>query len=155
MRKVIEATESHELTNLKLSSVRDYATVPDAISRAIPLLCKTLPITKVVAITRSGYAANMISRAKLTQPIIAVSDDYMAAKSFNLIPGATGIHSKIPFSKITSDHIFEIIKNLYLAGILDTEDKIVVAGISYPTQGSRMNTIQIYEIANLVHEFSW
>ena len=155
MRKVIEATESHESSDLKPSSVQDYATVPDAISRAIPLLCKALPITKVVAITRSGYAANMISRAKLTQPIIAVSDDFMAAKSFNLIPGATGIHSKIPFSKITSDHIFEIIKILYLDGILDIEDKIVVAGISYPTQGSRMNTIQIYEIANLAHEFSW
>ena len=155
MRKVIEATESHETAGLPNKSLEDSGDVPDAISRVIPLLCNTLPITKVVAITRSGYAANIIARANLKQPIIAVSDDYMAAKSFNLIAGTAGVYSKVPFSKITSDHIFEIVKKLYLDSILNSSDTIIVAGISYPTPGSRMNTIQIYNIALLAKEFSW
>ena len=155
MRKVIEATESHETAGLPHKSLEDSGDVPDAISRVIPLLCNTLPITKVVAITRSGYAANVIARANLKQPIIAVSDDYMAAKSFNLIAGTTGIYSEVPFSKITSDHIFKIVKKLYLDSILNSGDTIIVAGISYPTPGSRMNTIQIYNIALLAKEFSW
>ena len=155
MRKVIEATESHETAGLPHKSLEDSGDVPDAISRVIPLLCNTLPITKVVAITRSGYAANIIARANLKQPIIAVSDDYMAAKSFNLTAGTTGVYSKVPFSKITSDHIFEIVKKLYLDSILNSSDTIIVAGISYPTPGSRMNTIQIYNIALLAKEFSW
>ena len=155
MKKIIEATElsifgSQDDDNSLLST-----SISDAISSAIPVICKELPITKIVVITRSGYAANMISRASLKQPIIAVSDDYMASKSFNLIPGTQGIFSQIPFEKITSDHIFFILKNLYLDKILEPKDLVVVSGITYPVKGSRMNTIQIYRIGELAEEFTW
>jgi hypothetical protein len=38
--------------------------------------------------------------------------------------------------------------------ILDS-DVVLVAGISYPTPGSRMNTIQIYSIGELAKTFDW
>lgn len=155
MRKIIEASE------VSLFGLHDFdasilsTSVSDAISLAIPLICRELPITKVVVITRSGYAANMISRASLRQPVIAVSDDYMASKSFNLIPGTRGVFSKIPFPRITSDHIFFILKQLYLDQILEINDFVVVSGITYPVKGSRMNTIQIFKVRELVSEFDW
>ena len=155
MRKIIEASE------VSLFGLQDFdapilsTSVSDAISLAIPLICRELPITKVVVITRFGYAANMISRASLRQPVIAVSDDYMASKSFNLIPGTRGVFSKIPFPRITSDHIFFILKQLYSDKILEINDFVVVSGITYPVKGSRMNTIQIFKIRELVIEFDW
>lgn len=155
MRKIIEASEASLFGSQGIDSSMRSRSVSDAISSAIPLICRDLPITKVVVITRSGNAANMISRAFLKQPIIAVSDDYMASKSFNLIPGTKGVFSTVPFSKITSDHIFFILKQLYSDKILEINDLVVVSGITYPVKGSRMNTIQIFKIGELANEFSW
>jgi pyruvate kinase len=155
MRKIIEASEVSLFGPQDSDAPALSRSVSDAISSAIPLICRELPITKVVVITRSGYAANMISRASLSQPVIAVSDDYMASKSFNLIPGTKGVFSSIPFSKITSDHIFFILKKLYSDEILEAKDFVVVSGIIYPVKGSRMNTIQIFKIGELAKEFAW
>jgi len=155
MRKIIEATEFSIFGSQEIKAPVLKTSISDAISSAIPLLCRELPITKVVVITRSGYAANMISRVALKQPVIAVSDDYMASKSFNLIPGTKGVFSTIPFSKITSDHIFFILKKLYSDEILEAKDLVVVSGITYPVKGSRMNTIQIFKIGELAKEFAW
>ena len=50
-------------------------TSSSAMGEAITSLCSLLPITKVIAITMSGYAARIVSSQMLPQPIIAVSND--------------------------------------------------------------------------------
>jgi pyruvate kinase len=155
MRQVIEAAESHFQSEIEKSHVSSGANVPEVISSVIPALCRSLPITKIVAITRSGYAARMIASHRLQQPILAVSDDVSAARSFNLIAGTTGVYSDEPFSRISADHIIHVLRMLWTRKLILNSDLTLVAGISYPTPGSRMNTIQIYSIGELAKTFDW
>ena len=45
----------------------------EGMANAIKNLCLSLPITKIIAITVSGFAARVISSQMLPQPIIAVT----------------------------------------------------------------------------------
>ena len=155
MRKVIEAAERYSQAEVEKSHVSSGTNVPEVISSAIPMLCRSLPITKIVAITRSGYAARIIAIHRLQQPILAVSDDASAARSFNLIAGTTGVYCDVPFSRTRTDHIIHILRLLWARRLIVNNDLVLVAGISYPTPGSRMNTIQIHNIAELAKTFDW
>lgn len=155
MRQVIEAAENHFQSEVEKSHVSSGANVPEVISSVIPTLCRSLPITKIVAVTRSGYAARMIATHRLQQPILAVSDDASAARSFNLIAGTKGVYSDVPFSRISADHIIHVLRMLWSKRLILDSDVVLVAGISYPTPGSRMNTIQIYSIGELARTFDW
>jgi pyruvate kinase len=155
MRSVIEAAELHQFIELERDYLTRSVSMPEAISSVIPILCRTLPITKIVAITRSGFAARMIATHRLRQPILAVSDDAVAARSFNLIAGTTGIFSEITFSRISADHIIQVLRLLWQRRFIMDEDSVLVTGISYPTPGSRMNTIQMYQVGELAHTLSW
>ena len=155
MRQVIDAAESHYQSEVERYHVSSGLSVPEAISLVIPTLCKLLPITKIVAITRSGYAARMIATHRLQQPILAVSDDLSAARSFNLIAGTTGIHSDVPFSRISADHIIHVLKMLWDRQLINDIDTVLVVGISYPTPGSRMNTLQIFNARELANTLGW
>lgn len=155
MRQVIDATESHLRSEKERDFVSFGASVPEAMSAVIPMLCRSLPISKIIAVTRSGYAARMIAVHHLSQPILAVSDDVAAARSFNLIAGTTGVFSDVPFSRFSADHIMLVLKMLWKRGLISNSDEVLVTGISYPTPGSRMNTIQIYNIGDLSKTLAW
>ena len=53
-------------------------------AQAVAHLCKNTAITKVVAITKTGFAARSLSLLQISQPIIAVSDNLKHARTFNL-----------------------------------------------------------------------
>jgi pyruvate kinase len=86
MRAVADAADSHIQSELDVHNSQNQLNAPEAMERAVALLCRTLPITKIVAITISGYAAKMIACHRPRQPILAVSNDSVAARSFNLFP---------------------------------------------------------------------
>ena len=155
MRQVIDATEAHLQSQLDSARILPQVSVPEAMSTVIPLLCRSLPITKIVAITRSGYAARMIAVHRLRQPILAVSDDITAARSFNLIAGTFGVFSEVPFSKTSADHIIQVLRMLWGKELITKSDLVLVTGVSYPTPGCRMNTVQIYNIGDLANMFEW
>ena len=53
-------------------------------------LSMSLPITKIIAITASGYAAR-VSSQMFPQPIIAISNNKNLARTFNIFKGTTGV----------------------------------------------------------------
>ena len=155
MRQVIDAAEEHLQSETQKNSACRQTSVPEAISSVIPTLCRSLPISKIVALTRSGYAARMIAAHRLRQPILAVSDDAAAARSFNLIAGTKGVFSDVSFSRTSADHIVRVLEMLWGTQLILNSDVVLVTGISYPTPGSRMNTIQIYNIGDLAGSLGW
>ncbi len=134
---------------------RAPAAVPRAVGEAIALMCHSLPITKIVAVTRSGYAAREIAARQPRQPILAVSDDLYAARSFNLLSGVEGIHVDVPFSRTSTDHIVKCLNILWRQGKLADDDMVLVTAVGYPRSGSRMNLLQTHVIGDLAETLSW
>ena len=131
------------------------AAVPQAVGEAIALMCRSLPITKIVAVTRSGYAAREIAARQPRQPILAVSDDAYAARSFNLLAGVEGIHVDVPFSRTSTDHIVKCLMLLWQQGRLDDSDMVLVSAVGYPRSGNRMNLLQTHVIGDLAETLNW
>ena len=156
MSRVIEKSENYKrkLENEKFIKYK-HSAIPVAISDAIEVICKELSITKIVAITRSGFAAKTLSTKNLALPILAVSDDIKSAKSFNFFPGVMGIYYEEKFSKDNLDHVVKILKYLRSKQYIDDNDLILVTAVGYPNSGNRMNMIQTHAVKDLSFILGW
>jgi pyruvate kinase len=132
-----------------------HEAVPAAVSDAIGLLCARTPITKIVAVTVSGFAARMVASQLPRQPILAVSNDARNARGFNLLPGVRGVHVDVPFLKHSTDHIAVCLKQLWLRGLVDDADLVLVVAVGYPRSGNRMNLLQVHRISDLREAIGW
>jgi pyruvate kinase len=154
MRQIADAAEQYLQERLDGGGT-GTSTVPRAMGDAIALICRSLPITKIVAVTRSGYAARTVAARQVRQPIIAVSDDVQAARAFNLLPGVTGEHVDVPFVRGSTDHIIRCLEALWRRGRIDTKDMILVTAVGYPRSGNRMNLVQTHSVADLIEALGW
>jgi len=160
MRKVAIAAETHLQQTLDgpgpgAAANGALETVPEAMADAIALLSRSLPVTKIVAVTRSGYAARTVSALRPRQPILAVSDDAMAARSFNLIAGTTGYHAPEPFSRTSTEYLPLCLQMLWRQGAIADDDLILVTALTYPQPGNRMNLIETHRVADLRATLGW
>lgn len=155
MRRVIESSESHLLDRRKLDRQSSHTTIPEAVGAAIGLICENLPITKIVAVTIGGYSAQMVSAQRTGLPIYAISTDEMAARSFNLMSATRGIHTKIEFSRTSTDHIVKCLKELWQRGDLVDDDMVLVTSVGYPNSGNRMNLIETHLVSDLKRAMGW
>jgi len=153
MRRIAEAAEAH--LGAGTTPTGDAHSVPEAVGDAAALICRTLPISKIVAVTISGFAARAISCRRPRQPILAVSNDAMAARSFNILPGTRGLHVDLPFSRDSTDHIVHCLEALWRRGALGDDDLVLVTAVGYPRSGNRMNLLQTHAIADLVATLGW
>lgn len=155
MRRVADAAFAHLGTKSRSYDNSGNSTPTQAIEDAIAMILRSVPVTKVVAITRAGYAARMLSARSVAQPIFAISDDAGMARSFNIYSGVEGVHLDAPFPRGSADHIKACIKKLYDLEKLEPSDLILVTGLVYPRPGTRMNLIQIHKVSDLIEEFDW
>jgi pyruvate kinase len=155
MRQIADAAVAHLDKSFQARSTFGESTPTHAIEDAIAMILRSVSITKVVAITRRGYAARMLSARCVAQPIFAISDDEAMARSFNTYSGVEGVFFDVPFPRGSADHIKACIRRLYDLGKLDNSDLILVTGVVYPRTGTRMNLIQIHRMFDLIEEFDW
>jgi pyruvate kinase len=152
MRRVADAASAHLLAKRRPTG---SMTVPEATAAAIAMMLGALPITKVVAITRSGYAARILSSLSVAQPILAVSDDPQMARAFNLLAGVEGVCFETPFPRGSADHVKACLKQLLDSGKLASADHVLVTGVIYPRSGTRMNLLQVHQMSELIETFGW
>ena len=129
--------------------------IPEAIGKSIVQLCNMLPITKIITLTISGYAARMISSEFPRQPILAVSNDKMAARSFNILQGTKGIYVDVKFRKDSLEHVMECLEILWKRKEIKKSDCILITSLAYPNKGRRMNNIQTYYVSDLINNLKW
>ena len=129
--------------------------VPQAIGEAVSMLCRLLPVTKIVAVTISGYAARVVANARPRQPILAVSNKASTARSMNLLFGTKGVHVNTPFSATSTDHIAACLEELWRRDELEDDDLVLVTSVGYPRSGNRMNMIQTHSVADLRVSLGW
>jgi pyruvate kinase len=155
MRRVADTAFDH-LNSRSAQRAAALGTSPArAIEEAIALVLRSVPITKVVAITRSGYAARRLSARGVNQPILAVGDSPSMARAFNLYAGVEGVHFKTDVPRGSARYIKACIQFLYESGKLTAKDEILVTGALYPRSGTRMNLIQLHKVGDLAVEFGW
>lgn len=157
MQRIASTASAHLQAELSGDSTSpgDQKGVPAAMEDAIALICRNVAVTKIVAVTISGYAARMLSARRPNQPIIAVSNDRMAARSFNLMAGVEGIHVEMVFPRDSVDHVAECLKHLWDLGKIDSRDLVLVTAVGFPRSGNRMNLIQTHHVADLADTLGW
>ncbi len=155
MQRITGAAAAHEQVHFDHQVNDRRRSIPPAIAEALALLSRRLPITKIVAITRAGFAARMAAASRPRQPILAVSNDAAAARSFNLLPGTEGVYVDVEFSRTTTDHIARCLEILWRRGKVTDDDLVLVTSLGYPRSGNRMNMIQTHSIADLREALEW
>lgn len=155
MRRVSNATLAYMHERKKGSESHTVPTVAQSVGQAISLLCQTLPVTKIVAITISGFAAQVVASSFPSQPIIAVSNDEIAARSFNIIPGTTGVFADVQFPRTSTEHIPTCIEMLWRRALIEDDDMILVTALAYPRSGNRMNLIETHVVGDLAETLEW
>lgn len=153
MKRIIKKIEKNY--NNKIEKInfpkKDYIATASAISN----ICENVRITKIIAVTRSGFAARTLSSMNILQPILAVSDNYQNAKTFNLFKGVKGYFFETKFQKNNLMHIPKILKKLYKENYISSKDHILVTAVAYPNTKNRMNMIETHHVSDLIKTFKW
>jgi pyruvate kinase len=130
------------------SNVEDtpFINISDAVSKAIKSLCKSMPIQKVVPLTRSGYTARMISRFKISQPIIAVTPEIKVKKQLELAFGVYPVLFDYTEEKDRISAVANQLENMRLVN--DEETVLFTAGVRTAMEHAS-NSIEIHKIGEL------
>jgi len=155
MRRVADAVWEHFQASRDGAGPPDASGIPGTMGEAIALLCRRLPVTKIVAVTISGFAARMVAAQRPRQPILAVSNNAANARAFRLLPGTVGVHVDLPFSRTSMDHVPRCLQELWRRRLLVDADLVLITAVSYPRSGNRMNLIEMHRVADLRKALGW
>lgn len=123
-----------------------FVNVSDAISKAVQRICRTMPISKVVTLTRSGYTAKMIARFKIPQPIIAVTPDERVKRQLEIVFGVYPINIDYQEQK---DHILYVADYLCSKKLIVDEDIVLFTAAFRTLTKHSSNLIEIHKIEEL------
>jgi len=130
------------------SKVEDtaFVNISDTVSRAIQRICQSMPLDKVITLTRSGYTAKMIARFKISQPIIAVTPDVQVKKQLELTFGV----QPILFDYLnTQDYISAVANQLHTMQLLKDKETVLFTAGERTVREHASNAIEIHKIEEL------
>ena len=125
----------------------EFINVSDTVSKSIQRTCQTMPIDKIVTLTRSGYTAKMIARFKVGPPIIAVTPEETVKKQLELVFGVYPIH--IDYRK-EEDRILAVARKLRSMNLIKDEDTVLFTAASRTVMKHASNLIEIHNVGELM-----
>jgi pyruvate kinase len=144
MTRIAHATE-----NTVKSHIEDYGTfmnISDTISKAIQRICQDMPVDKIITMTISGYTARMISRFKISQPIIAVTPKKKVKKQLELVFGVYPVQIDYQNEK---DRVASVANQLHSMKLVDEADIALFTSGVRTTVKHSSNSIEIHKIREL------
>jgi len=149
----VEAVEmmtriANETEKAVKSNVEDtpFINISDTVSRAIQRICLSMPVHKVIPLTRSGYTARMIARFKIAQPIIAVTRDIKVKKQLEL---TFGVYPVLIDYHGEKDRVLAVTNRLREMHLVDDEETVLFTEGVRTTMEHASNTIEIHKIEEL------
>jgi pyruvate kinase len=149
----VEAVEvmsriAHETETAVKSKVEDtpFVNISDTVSRAIQRICQSMPLDKVVTLTKTGYTARMIARFKIAQPIIAVTPDLKVKKQLELAFGVQPVYINYLEEK---DRVSAVTNKLYSMHLLTDKDTALFTAGERTMMKHASNSIEIHKIEEL------
>jgi pyruvate kinase len=144
MAKIARQTE--EAVVCKVEEEK-YQNISNAISWSVSDISRSMPLDKVVTITRTGYTAKAIGRFKLKQPIIAVTGDPSVKRKLELVYGVNPVHFKY---KNGEDRILSISQTLLSEKMVSEDDVVLFTAAFRTSQRHSSNLIEIHKIKELM-----
>ena len=148
MTRIADETEKAVKSNVEDSS---FINISDTVSRAIQRISQSMPISKVIPLTRSGYTARMIARFKIAQPIIAVTPDIKVKKQLEL---AFGVYPVLINYCEEKDRISAVANQLHKMRLVKDEETVLFTSAVRTTMKHASNSIEIHKIKEL-RQFPW
>jgi pyruvate kinase len=144
MAKIAEHVEGTAHTNIIEEKFRD---ISSTVSRSIWQIAETMPLDKVITMTRTGYTAKAITRFRLRQPIIAVTPSKIVKNQLELYYGVHPIQFDYVKEK---DRILAVAQMLCSIGMLKEEDNaLFTAGVRI-IKPHTSNLIEVHKISELL-----
>ena len=143
MARIANENEKAAKSNVEGSH---FINVSDTVSKAIQDICQSMPISKVITLTRSGYTARMIARFKLTQPIIAVTPEIKVKRQLELIFGVQPVFINYRSEK---DKISAVTNKLCDMHLLSDKETVLFTAAERTTMKHASNSIEIHKIEEL------
>jgi pyruvate kinase len=143
MTRIANETEKAVKSNVEDTP---FINISDTVSRAIQRISQSMPIQKVIPLTRSGYTARMIARFKIAQPIIAVTPEIKVKKQLELIFGVYPVLINYPKEK---DRLLTVTNKLHEMHLIDDEETVLFTEGVRTAMEHASNSIEIHNIKEL------
>jgi len=124
-----------------------FYNVSETVSRSIDVIARSMPLDKIVTLTRSGYTARMIARFRPRQPIIAVASDEMVKRQLELVFGVRPVHIRY---EEADDIIVNACQILVDRGLLEENEHVLFTAGVRTQIPHESNLIEIHKVADLL-----
>jgi len=124
-------------------------TSEEAIAKSAVLLADTLKAKAIIANTRSGRTARVVSKYRPSQKIVGITNSENVRRQLNLLWGVIPLSAQITFFD-TDSMIATGIFKAYKAGIVHKEDLVIVIAGSKLGQPFPTNLIQYYRVKDIL-----
>ena len=111
-------------------------------------LSNNFPISAIIAITRTGSTAQIVSKFKPKAPILACTGDERTARQLQMVWGVEPI--LIPVIRSTEELIFKSVITCYEQDFLEANDQVLIIAGSLLGVPSKTNQIQVLRVADVL-----
>ena len=156
MSKILLAAEEYLFSlSKKMYLGNSFTDTPFFIGDCIQVACETLPITKVVCVTKTGYALKVLNRHRIKQPLLVFTEDISTARKLRLYWGADCYAGDAVFTPLNVNLIKDAAKKLYDDHLLTDDDLILSTSVRYPSPANetKLNCMEIHRIIDLKNIF--
>ncbi|MDR0318449.1 MAG: pyruvate kinase [Nitrososphaerota archaeon] len=143
MSRIANETETATRSNVEDTC---FVNLSDTVSRAIQRICQSMPLDKVITLTKTGYTARMIARFKISQPIIAVTPDVKVKKQLEL---AFGVQPVLIDYLAENDAISFVANKLFSSHLLSDKETVLFTAGERTAMRHASNSIEIHKIEEL------
>ncbi|MFM0290029.1 pyruvate kinase [Paraburkholderia megapolitana] len=152
LRSIVTLAEIHR--HASAPALANAAAAHNDLRAATQALARTLPISKIVVLSRTGYAARLVSMAQIQQPIIAVGNDAALVRAWNLLPGTVGVY--LPQVDIASDSAGTLaLEALWASAHVTPDDVVLVVLAANNDADASLSFLQTVRVGQLAEQQAW
>ncbi|MCX8166728.1 MAG: pyruvate kinase [Candidatus Micrarchaeota archaeon] len=119
-------------------------TISESVTRAIPELTKAVNASSIVALTRSGYTAIMVSRFRLNANVFAITANKKVFRQLNLYFGIKPII--MPDTLQTISHVSEY---LLKHKLVNKHDTVIFSSGTFKNRSHHSNMIEVHNLGEI------
>jgi pyruvate kinase len=118
--------------------------IAEAVGGAACLLAHDLRARAIAVVTRSGRTAQLISKLRPAEPIVAITEDRTVARSLSLW---WGVHTVVtPFREDTDAMVLQAEEEMVRRGIADPGDVVIITGSAPLIARGRTNFVKVHRV---------